>query len=263
MLFAWRSTAASLRSNVSRRSVGRFLSVTPSAYAQKGAAIALHQQIASSWDADFILSTFDARANEFNTASLLSAALSRLGKITKNSASTRLLTPDARLDRLARSAAASIYDADIVQPWKPHEIADACRGVAKVGAVEASKNLLGAVAAVLPALADFEGQDLANTLWSYARAGVEAPCLFEAAAAAAVGKVSDFEPQDLANTVWAFAKAGVDAPLLFEAVALEATRPAAPRKGNKIDHFNPQALANTAWAFSAAGAKAPLLFEAL
>eukprot|EP00966_Prymnesium_polylepis_P222844 5155282-Prymnesium_polylepis.1 len=57
-------------------------------------------------------------------------------------------------------------------------------------------------------LHDFNPQDLANTVWAFAAAGVRAEALFAAADAAVRSRLCDFNPQDLANTVWAFATAG-------------------------------------------------------
>ena len=109
--------------------------------------------------------------------------------------------------------------------------------------------------AAVPRLGDFKSQELTNTVWAFATAGVPAPTLFATVAKAAVPRLGDFTPQNLANTAWAFATAGVPAPTLFAAVANEA----APR----LRDFTPQALANTAWAFATAGVPAPPLFAAV
>ncbi|KAJ1453786.1 hypothetical protein M885DRAFT_261161 [Pelagophyceae sp. CCMP2097] len=45
-------------------------------------------------------------------------------------------------------------------------------------------------------------------VWAYAKAGIEAPVLFQAFAFVAVKKLPEFDSQNLANVVWAFAKSG-------------------------------------------------------
>ena len=57
-------------------------------------------------------------------------------------------------------------------------------------------------------LAGFKPQELSNTVWAYATAGVAADALYAAGAEAAVrGGLAGFTPQNLANTVWAYATA--------------------------------------------------------
>jgi len=116
--------------------------------------------------------------------------------------------------------------------------------------------LFEAVAAeALRNLTTFNSQDLANTVWAYSTADFEAPALFAAVAADVPKKVATFNSQALANTVWAYSTAGVEAPVLFDAAANEASK--------KIKTFNPQDLANIVWAYSTAGVEAPALFEAI
>ena len=72
-------------------------------------------------------------------------------------------------------------------------------------------------AAVGSRLRDFKPQELANTAWAFATAGVRAEALFAAVAEAAVGsRLRGFKPQNLANTVWAFTAADVQHTLLDE-----------------------------------------------
>ena len=101
----------------------------------------------------------------------------------------------------------------------------------------------------------FNPQDMANTVWAFAKAGHSAPALFDAVAAEALTKMPHFIPQDIANTVWAFATAMHSAPALFDAVAAEVL--------TKMPNFNPQDIANTVWAFATAGHSAPALFDAV
>ena len=96
-------------------------------------------------------------------------------------------------------------------------------------------------------LAGLKPQELSNTVWAYATAGVAADALYAAVAEAAVrGGLAGFNPQDLANTVWAYATAGVAADALYAAVAEAAVR-------GGLAGFNPQDLANTVWAYATAG----------
>jgi len=113
-----------------------------------------------------------------------------------------------------------------------------------------------AEAAVRGGLARFNPQELANTVWAYATAGVAADALYAAAAEAAVrGGLAGFKPQDLSNTVWAYATAGVAADALYAAVAEAAVR-------GGLARFNPQELANTVWAYATAGVAADALYAA-
>jgi len=93
-----------------------------------------------------------------------------------------------------------------------------------------------------PRLNEFNSQDLANTVWAFATAGVEAPQLFEGIAAETGSRLKEFNSQNLANMAWAFATAGVEAPELFEAIAAEAV--------SRLNEFDSQGLANIAWALA-------------
>ena len=93
-----------------------------------------------------------------------------------------------------------------------------------------------------PRLSEFNPQELANTAWAFATAGVPAPELFDEIAAESKPRLSEFNPQELTSTAWAFATAGVPAPELFDEIAT-ASKP-------RLKKFNPQDLANTAWAFA-------------
>jgi hypothetical protein len=104
-------------------------------------------------------------------------------------------------------------------------------------------------------IADFNAQDISNTAWAFATAGVPAPELFAAIAAHAQPRLAEFKAQELSNTAWAFATAGVPAPELFAAIAAHA-RP-------RIAEFKAQELSNTAWAFATAAAPASELFAAI
>ena len=110
-------------------------------------------------------------------------------------------------------------------------------------------------------LQGFEPRGLANLLWAFAKAEVEARQLFAAVDAhlqSHPGLLKDFNPQGISNLVLAYAKAGEKAPKLFEAVdALLLSNP------ERLKAFDPQNIANTLWSFATAGEKAPKLFEAV
>ena len=101
----------------------------------------------------------------------------------------------------------------------------------------------------------FKPQEVANTAWAFATAGVSSPPLFAAIAAEAEKQMRGFNPQSLANTAWAFATAGVSSPTLFKAIAAEAEK--------QVRRFSPQGLSITAWGFAALGVVAPALFKVI
>jgi len=76
-------------------------------------------------------------------------------------------------------------------------------------------------------LRGFKPQNLANTVWAFATAGVRADALYAAVAEAAVRSgLRGFKPQALANTVWAFATADQYHPALLSAIACALRSPA-------------------------------------
>jgi hypothetical protein len=64
----------------------------------------------------------------------------------------------------------------------------------------------------------FNAGELANTVWAFSTATVEAPLLFEAVAEEAPKKILFMGPQALANTVWAFSNSGFESVTLFKAL---------------------------------------------
>ena len=60
-------------------------------------------------------------------------------------------------------------------------------------------------------LRDFESQALANIVWSYAKAELSHPELFNKVGDHIISleHLNDFQPQELANTVWSYEKASV------------------------------------------------------
>ena len=101
----------------------------------------------------------------------------------------------------------------------------------------------------------FDKQQLSNTAWAFAKAGREAPELFDVISADVVRRgPGDFNEQALSNMAWAFATAGHAAPTLFHLISAEVVR-------RGLDDFNEQTLSNTAWAFAKAGRVAPALFN--
>jgi hypothetical protein len=67
---------------------------------------------------------------------------------------------------------------------------------------------------------DFNPQELANTVWAYATAGVQHPALFNKLGddVVSLNNLKSFKPQALANIIWAFATACVKHPALFKKV---------------------------------------------
>ena len=123
-------------------------------------------------------------------------------------------------------------------------------------AAHASPALLDAVATeAVPRLSEFKPQELANTMWAYATLGQAAPELFDAVAKEAHGRLSDFKTQELANLVWAYATLENASPALLDAVAKEAR--------GRLTDFNPQGLSNTAWAYATLDHASPELFDAV
>ena len=80
----------------------------------------------------------------------------------------------------------------------------------------------------------FDPQGLSNTAWAFAKAGHEAPALFDALSAEAVRRqLGAFNAQSLSNTAWAFATAGHASWELFESISAEVVR-------RGLGDFNPQ-----------------------
>mgnify|MGYP006883871466 FL=1 len=103
---------------------------------------------------------------------------------------------------------------DLVSSCRARELANVSHGVARCGLqARVVHPLFVAVAeaAVRSGLAGFTPQNLSNTVWAYATAGVAADALYAAVAEAVVRSgLAGFKPQTLANTVWAYAAADVD-----------------------------------------------------
>ena len=109
------------------------------------------------------------------------------------------------------------------------------------GAMAAAQAALQA--AMQRGLPGFKPQEVANMVWAFAKARVQAKVLYNAVAKIAVQEgLAGFTPQNLSNTAWAFATSGVRAEQLFVAVAEVAMR------GGLIN-FKPQELSNMVWAF--------------
>ena len=173
-------------------------------------------------------------------------------------------------------------------------LATIAHGMAHAG-VSVPQPTWGALATAAEAQIEaFSTMELANTAWSFSKANVAAPALFDALACESLARIEDFRPVELANTAWAFSRAGGDEPELFDAVAEEAARRAAELKPfelssiacafaragqpapdlfaalateaqapGRLAEWNSQALVNLAWAFAKAGAPAPALFDAV
>mmetsp|Transcript_2361 Transcript_2361/g.3580 ORF Transcript_2361/g.3580 Transcript_2361/m.3580 type:complete len:174 (+) Transcript_2361:417-938(+) len=116
---------------------------------------------------------------------------------------------------------------------------------------------ISAVAA--PMMAEFDGQNISNLVWSFATMGVSDPPLMHAISFWAQQRIAAkrgfFGAQNLSNTAWSFASLIVlDLPLLA-AIAGASLQ--------KIDSWDVQELVNTAWAFSKLGVFHRPLFAAL
>ena len=109
----------------------------------------------------------------------------------------------------------------------------------------------------LRSLVDFEPPHLANTAWTFTKAGHESAELFNAISAEVVRRrLGNFYPQALSNTAWAFAKAGHESVELFNAISAEGVH-------RRLSDFKEQELSNTAWAFATAGHASAELFNAI
>ncbi|KAJ1453890.1 hypothetical protein M885DRAFT_566853, partial [Pelagophyceae sp. CCMP2097] len=139
----------------------------------RAAAIELNKLLISSRTAADILSLFEDKGGDFDHVNF-ATSLHRLGVLGRSfEKSSRPL-----LHKLVDGTASSIVNESDL--WKSRELSNACWGLVKIG-------------------------------------NVEAPALFEAVAVEAPKKIATFNPQDLANTVWAYSTAGVEALALFEA----------------------------------------------
>ncbi|KAJ1450646.1 hypothetical protein M885DRAFT_42822 [Pelagophyceae sp. CCMP2097] len=221
-------------------------------------AIALNKELITLETPQELLTLFD-ESQQFYDAVNLATSLHRLGAMNSGKLRpTEWLGPQTALllQDLVDAAAKSITSDEA--KWPPRLIANACWGVAKMGRVKSSA-LFGAVAVAAPCkIAEFKPQELANTVWAFAKVGSKSPALFDAVSAESVRQIGAFKAQELANTVWAFAKSGYEAAALFEAVAAEAPR--------QIGAFKPQELTNLVWSFSKAtfhGVQAPGIFESV
>ena len=147
---------------------------------------------------------------------------------------------------------------ELIDTCNARELANIAHGVAKCH-VQEKDTLCAAIAeaAVRVGLGGFKPQNLSNTAWAYATAGVRADALYAAIAEAAVrGGLGGFKPQNLSNMAWAYATAGVRADALYAAIAEAAVR-------GGLSGFNPQNLSSTAWAYATAGVRADALYAAI
>ena len=166
----------------------------------------------------------------------VATALQRIAKLE-----ARRVKRDDRVDKafhvLAKEAARQAQDG------APRELANILWALAKFKLTEAAvpevfDALSQACAAKAPA---FNAQDVSNTAWAWATAGVSTnQAGWDALAAHAPSKIESFDQRALSLTAWAFATSGVAAPPLFEAIAQ-----AAPARMAR-DEFDAQGYANTA-----------------
>eukprot|EP00548_Thalassiothrix_antarctica_P000100 CAMPEP_0194142736 /NCGR_PEP_ID=MMETSP0152-20130528/11960_1 /TAXON_ID=1049557 /ORGANISM="Thalassiothrix antarctica, Strain L6-D1" /LENGTH=225 /DNA_ID=CAMNT_0038841813 /DNA_START=18 /DNA_END=695 /DNA_ORIENTATION=- len=102
---------------------------------------------------------------------------------------------------------------------------------------------------------DFSSQEIAHTVWAYAKFKKSSPKLFAAISFEAIKKLNTFKSQEIANTVWAYATLGHSSPKLFDALSYKAIE--------ELDNFSPQDIANTVWAYAKADRLPPKLFDAI
>lgn len=109
---------------------------------------------------------------------------------------------------------------------------------------------------VIPNLMNYNSQDVANTLWSYANVKENNSTLFqEAGNIISKSNLDEYKPQELSNILWGYATANEPHPLLFN------------RVGNYIsslenlNEYKPQELTGLVWSYSTAKEQHPLLFE--
>ncbi|KAK2080103.1 hypothetical protein QBZ16_002499 [Prototheca wickerhamii] len=85
-------------------------------------------------------------------------------------------------------------------------------------------------------------QEMANSVWAFARLGAHSPELLAAVARESVPRIAEYSPQNLSNLVWSFAKIGfLDAPLMEAATA----HALAVREEMALQH-----LSNVLWAYA-------------
>jgi len=114
---------------------------------------------------------------------------------------------------------------ELLSSCEERQLANIVHGLAKTGVhTNEADRLYAAVAgAATRSMSGFKPQELANTVWAFATAGVRADALYAAVAGAATRSVSGFTLQDLANTAWAFATADVEHPALSAQLKLAIT----------------------------------------
>ncbi|KAJ1452532.1 hypothetical protein M885DRAFT_526904 [Pelagophyceae sp. CCMP2097] len=126
-------------------------------------------------------------------------------------------------------------------------LANVAWSVARMDNIESARPLLLAVAQVsIREISKFNSEKLANLLWAFGAAGIDARDLFAAAVPAALRQLGRFTPQELSIVVWAYATMGYQAPNLFEGVADQTVL-----QLSKFTHYD---LSTTLWAFAKAGA---------
>ena len=70
----------------------------------------------------------------------------------------------------------------------------------------------------LKKLDTFNTQDIANTVWAYAKLGHSSPTLLDAIGQSTVEKIDTLSLQHINNIVWAYATLGRSSPKLFDAI---------------------------------------------
>jgi very-short-patch-repair endonuclease len=128
--------------------------------------------------------------------------------------------------------------------FNPQNIANTLWAFAKLNLTPSAQLLDAASLVATKSIDSFNPQGITNTLWAFAKFDFRLSAeLLDAASLVATNSMDSFNPQDIANMLWAFAKFDLKpSAKLLDAVSLVAT--------NSMDSFNPQNIANMLWAFA-------------
>ena len=109
----------------------------------------------------------------------------------------------------------------------------------------------------LDCIQQFNGQDISNMMWAYAKLNVSHEPLFQAVGDAIemADDLTTFKPQAIANVVWSYATLDIRHPGLFKKVGVEIATM------EDLESFDPQNLSNTVWAYATANVQHPALFK--
>eukprot|EP00798_Chlamydomonas_sp_ICE-L_P030055 gene30055-biopygen15914 len=104
-------------------------------------------------------------------------------------------------------------------------------------------------------LPGFNAQDLSNSLWAFAKLGIEDDAFTAALLSVAERKLPGFNAQELSNSLWASAKLGIEDDAFIAALLSVAKL--------KLPDFEAQSLSNSLWAIANLGIKDDAFIAAL